>query len=275
MTERLNCIEHRGLLANSDVRSTTLSPCPQGGSGWGIPIAPQMSSRVGQMVSLCGSLWFPWLLGLQDKHSSSKALPQAPSCSASQKETGSGPYALQPEGPQAGPQGRRTACFQPPAGVGGQPQGDQGPRSPRTRASGLPPARGLEPGLHKEVLSWPDSGMGREPEATVPDHVAITEPGLRDRRVDRASPDAWVSSRTCVPGSVLHAPAFSAFRRRPGGQVSACSLPEQDPRAMACIKLLVVSPDSTKENGCFLRSASCCPTVPSTRAAMSVVEQSV
>lgn len=174
-----------------------------------------------------------------------------------------------------GPQGHRTACFQPPVGVGGQPQGDQGPRSPRTRASGLLPARGLEPGLHKEVLSWPDSGMGREPEATVPDHVAITEPGLRDRRVDRASPDAWVLSRTRVPGSVLHAPAFSAFRRRPGGQVSACSLPEQDPRAMACIKLLVVSPDSTKENGCFLRSASCCPTVPSTRAAMSVVEQSV
>ena len=56
-----------------------------------------------------------------------------------------------------GPQGCRTACFQPPAGVGGQPHGDQGPRSPRTRASGLLPARGLEPGLHKKCF------LGRTP----------------------------------------------------------------------------------------------------------------
>lgn len=58
-------------------------------------------------------------------------------------------------------------------------------------------------------------------------------PACRDRRADGASPGAWVWSCTYIPGLVLHAPAFSACRRRLCDQVSACTLPEQDPRAMA------------------------------------------
>ena len=57
-------------------------------------------------------------------------------------------------------------------------------------------------------------------------------PACRDRRADGAPLGAWVWSCTYIPGLVLHAPTFSACRKRPCGQVSACTLPEQDPRAM-------------------------------------------
>ena len=96
--------------------------------------APQMSSRRGQTVSLCGSLWFPWLSRPPDKHSSSKALPQAPSCSANQIATRSGPHALQPVGPQAGASGTQDSLSSASSGGGGPAPRGPGPWEPLYRS---------------------------------------------------------------------------------------------------------------------------------------------
>lgn len=179
---------------------------------------------MGQTVSLCGNLWFAWLSGTintQVQRLFLKCRPAAPT--RTRHVPGHTPCSQRVHSP--GPQGRRTACLQPPVGAGVQPRGNQGPGSPRTRASGLSPARGLEPGLHTEVLSRLDSGAGCETEAAISDRVAVAEPGLQRQAGGRSLPG-------CV-GLVLQAPALSACRKRPCGQVSACTLPQQDPRAMA------------------------------------------
>lgn len=188
---------------------------------------------MGQSVSLCGNLWFAWLPGTintQVQRLFRKCCPAAPT--RTRHVPGHTPCSPRVHSP--GPRGRRTACLQPPAGAGVQPGGDQDP----LRALG-PEPRACHPlvgwsqrSTRKCFLGW-TLARGVRQKLQFLTVWPSQSPACRHRREDGASPGAWVWSCTYIPGLVLHTPAFSACRKRPCGQVLACTLPEQDPRAMA------------------------------------------
>ena len=65
------------------------------------------------------------------------------------------------------------------------------------------------------------------------------------------------SPSKCGPAFVFHTPASLTIRGNPVIRSPPASLPRQDPLALASLKLLLVSPNSTRENRrLFLKPAS-------------------
>ena len=144
-TEQLNWTEHRGLLAN-----TAMSGQPRSALvlredlGGGFQLHPRWVAMWGRWSACVEASGFLGCQGCKINTQVQRLFLKRPPAAPTRQRHVPGHTPCSRWVHRPGPQGCRTACFQPPAGVGGQPQGDQGPRSPRTRASGLLPARGLE-----------------------------------------------------------------------------------------------------------------------------------
>lgn len=161
---------------------------------------------MGQTVSLCGNLWFAWLSGTintQVQRLFLKCRPATPT--RTRHVPGHRPCSQRVHSP--GPQGRRTACLQPPVGAGV-------PGSPRA----CRPLVGWSQGsTRKCFLGWTLVRGARQklPFLTV---WPSQSPACRDRRVDGGSLGAWVWSSTLPPSQL--AERDPVVRSRPAPSLS-------------------------------------------------------